>query len=246
MSMLDYAFHAWLLQLADPGTGILWTNAAQLSYETSTSRKLVQKYLCRLERGRYIKRFPRPRSHATYPILLNRFHCNRFPQRGMILNALKTIDWRQPVYEEVSRAVSREVSTPLHKERARGDFRDLETKAKSKTRPPTPRAPAIPLPVSREPEQRRKIAARDQRLEREAEVRRETHVGGQAPIAWTAAAVSCLECRVVLNELQLARCLKGKGPWGSQTYCPRNPKPVSKDTQPEHFHRAAAGSQKSP
>ena len=241
MSMLDYAFHAWLLQLADPGTGILWTNAAQLSYETSTSRKLVQKYLCRLERGRYIKRFPRPRSHATYPILLNRFHCNRFPQRGMILNALKTTDWRQPVYEEVSRAVSREVSTPLHKERARGDFRDLETKAKSKTRPPTPRAPAAP-PVP-ESEQRRRIEARDQRVHKETQIRAEAQIGAgpEMPVI----RVSCVECRLQLTGTQLNRCLKGKPPGGSGTSCLRNPKPVAKEAHTEHFHRAAAGSQKS-
>jgi hypothetical protein len=237
MSMLDYAFHSWLIQNADPSTGILFANAPQLAYESNTSRKLVQKYLCRLERGNYIKRFPRPRSHAKYPILINRFRCSRGPQKGMHLNAAATTNWTQPVYVTVSRAVSTEVSTQLHKERARGDFRDLEKNTKPKTRPQTPRAPSTP-PVP-ESEKRRRIEERDRRLQQEQTVKANALVGEGPPLA-PDVALCCLECHRAnptdwkkpwdMGSNQLNRCLAGKGPRGADTYCPRNPKRVTTDT----------------
>jgi hypothetical protein len=237
MSMLDYAFHSWMIQNADPSTGILFTNAPQLAYESNTSRKLVQKYLCRLERGTYIRRFPRPRSHAKYAILINRFRCSRGPHKGMYLNAVGTKDWRQPIYDAVSRAVSRAVSTPLHKERARGDFRDLEKTTKPKTRPQTPRAPQPP--ATTETEQRRRIGERDLRFQREAEARISAGIG-QGPALAPEIAVCCVECHQAnpsdwkkswdMGLNQLSRCWAGKGPRGADTYCPRNPKRVTTDT----------------
>ncbi len=237
MSFADQGFHDTIALLADPGTGILWANASQLALRLNKTRKLIQKYLCRLERKGYIKRFAVARSHDRYAILVNQYHCTLLPQRGKVLNAVKTTDWRAPVYEAVSRAVSRAVSTPYGTRARVENLENLEKTPKSKPAPrgaaPTPPAPplkpATPTNPAYETEQRRKIEARDRREKSELEVSREARIGtGPGVNLATVVGVSCLECRAELSTLQLNRCLSGKGPRGSQTYCPRNPPPAAK------------------
>lgn len=224
MSATDLGFHETLTLRADPGTGIIWTNAARLAMQMNCSRTTVQKHLCRLERGGYIKRFPRQRSRLPYPILVNRYHCTLSPQRGLELNAEKTTDWKFPVYEggrTPGRTPGRTEAGIDRMERARGELR-TENKTQVNTRPPTPRAPSTP-PVPGESEQRRRVEARDQRLQRENQVRVETQIGAGPELPTIR--VSCLECRTTMNASQLNRCLKGKAPGGHGTYCPRNPAP---------------------
>ena len=98
LSIMDDGFHDILCQLADPASGILWTNAADLAYRTGCSREVAQKYLTRLTRKGYIKRFPVPRSRKHYPILVHGFECTLLPHKGKRLNAEETKDWRVPVY----------------------------------------------------------------------------------------------------------------------------------------------------
>jgi hypothetical protein len=52
-----------------------------------------------LEEKGYIRRFPKRRSHANYPILVNRYLVTFGAYSGMMLNASATTDWRNPVYE---------------------------------------------------------------------------------------------------------------------------------------------------
>lgn len=113
LSLLDNSLHDVLCQLADPESGILWTNAADLAWRSNSSRKLVQKHLRRLEARGYIKRFSFPRSKKHYPILINSFECTMGAHIGMRLNALETSDWRVPVY-------SRRIQSGIQSERQSG------------------------------------------------------------------------------------------------------------------------------
>jgi hypothetical protein len=230
MSLLDYAVHTWLIHKANPGTGIAWTNAAGLAYECNCSRSLAQKYLCRLERRGYLRRFPTPRSHKPYAILLNRFECTQMPQKGFILNAVESKSWLVPVYSRRTQSGTQS-GTQSHMDRARGDLR-LDTKPKPKTRPQPPRPlPANPL---RETEQRRKIAARDNRLDVERHTRAESRVGHGPSDDRPLLLLGCVECKRELTGTQLARCLAGKPPAGPGSTCPR---------YAEQVRRAATGTQ---
>lgn len=243
ISPTDKGFYETFIEMADPRSGMLKSNAAELAFLCCSNRKTVQKFLCRLERKGYIKRFPTPRSHGKYAILINRYRCTLSPHKNMELNAEKTTDWRFPVYEQVSRLGAREGATPLHKERARGELR-IENKTKVKSRPQTPRAPTSPE-LRTETEQRRIVDARDGRLQKEAQARTEAQVG-RGPDLPPDVSVCCIECRTakptdydeswVMGANQFNRCLAGKPPRGSQSSCPRHPKAVSPQT---HFHRAA-------
>jgi hypothetical protein len=247
--MMDYAFHAFLLQQAGAGTGFIRTNAGKLAKDTRTSRKVAQKYLSRLERGGYIKRFAIRRSRSLYPIAVNRYICSNSPHRGMMLNATLTTDWRNPVYEPVSRGGHKPVSTAGgkdRKERARGEveLKSLENKTKIKSRPQPPRAPApTPFPVRTETEQRRIVAARDNRLQKEAEVRIAVGVG-VGPRVGPDVEVCCIECHASnpthwgspweMGWNQFHRCdAKGRPPRGPQSSCPRHPRPVSTAPPPQ-------------
>lgn len=236
MSWQDGFLYLELLQLADPGTGILRANAPQLAYETHSTPRKVNKYLNRLERKGYIKRFAVRGSPISYPILINRFFCSNSPNFGKVLNATKTTDWRAPIYEQgetQGEGVGEGVGeAELHKERARGDLR-LENKNKSKSRPPTPRA--FHKPLRTEHEQRRIVEAQQARIRNEAQGQTTARVGeGPAVHPSNRTGVCCIQCQAQLTILQLNRCLSGKGPWGSQTYCPRNPAPVSNPTQKQN------------
>jgi len=99
LSLTDDGLHDLLCQLADPETGFVWTNATDLAGRCNYSRKFIQKYLRRLERKGYIKRFAVPRSKKHYPVLVNAFECTRGAHIGKRLNAIKTVNWTAPCYE---------------------------------------------------------------------------------------------------------------------------------------------------
>lgn len=251
MSFADEGFHDILSHLANAGTGILWTNAAQLALRLNKTRKLMQHFLCRLERKGYIKKFSKARSRERYPILIDKYRCTVMPQKGMVLNAEKSTDWRNPVYEPLSSTLARPLATQLHKERARGEFRELRENTKVKSRPQPLRAPSTP-PRRDEVEQRRIVEARDTRLQKEAQSRADAMIG-RGPELPPDVGVCCIDCHAAnpthwdtpweMGGNQFNRCLKGKPPRGAQSECPRHPKAVSPGT---HFHRAAAAGQKSP
>lgn len=183
LSVLDYAFHELLVQVADPSSGIARTSAAHLARQFRIHRKLAQKHLIRLERKGYIKRFRKPRSHATQIVLIHRFECVSSPHKGLILDAVNTTNWREPVYLTVSRMVSTE-NQEGYPQSPRSLLRlSLESKKDLKTKPARHPAGAETAPSGAqnpETEQRRRIHERALRLERETTVRRELGVGGSA------------------------------------------------------------------
>lgn len=179
MSLLDNSFHDLLCQLADPGTGIALTSAAHLAREFGISRKLAQKYLCRLERKRYIRRIRKARSRSMQITLIHLFECSSLPHNGKVLNAWSADDYRQCAYVAVSRAVSREVSRAVSTG-APVPIETLETLRLRDKPAANPAASAALEGKSKgldEGEQRRRIQQRDERLAREAEARREIGVG---------------------------------------------------------------------
>jgi hypothetical protein len=219
MSGLDLLFHLWLTKEADPGTGIVWVNAVHLAHALRLSRSLTQKHLIRLERGGYIKRFAVRRSSKFYPILVNRFHCTKSPHKGMELNATATVDYRVPVYSSRTHASKNTSAYAIWNARAETLILDIKPTPKPGRKPPRPPSPQ---PGVREQEQRRKVGARDERLQREHETRIEAHVGAgpDRPLVL----VGCVECKRELTSTQLNRCLVGKPPAGPGSECPRNPK----------------------
>ena len=98
LSVLDNGFHDALSMLADPETGILWTNTTDIAHECGCSKPLAKLYVRRLEKKGYIKRFPVPRSKKHYPILVHGFKCMVGVHNGKMLDAAATKDWRVPVY----------------------------------------------------------------------------------------------------------------------------------------------------
>jgi hypothetical protein len=202
MSFADVGFHDILVSLADPGTGFVWSSAAQLALRLNKTRKLMQYYLCRLERKGYIRRFPVPRSHERYAILINKFQCTLLPQKGKVLNAIKTSDWRVPVYEPLSTALSTALSRHTNRNARAETLENLEKNTKVKTRPPTPRPPS---------EQQRNVEARNQRLQRETAAAAEAQVG-RGPELPGSPQVCCLECRDLLTRTNLSAVCRGKAP----------------------------------
>ena len=95
------AFDALVL-LADKASGIWNGSARALAAQCGAgdvSDRQARHLLESIEAGRYIKRFPTPRSHRNYPILIDKFLITFGAHRGKRLNASATSDWRNPVYE---------------------------------------------------------------------------------------------------------------------------------------------------
>lgn len=176
ISMLDNSFHDVLCQIAGHGTGIAYTSAARLARRFNLSRQLVHKYLIRLERGRYIRRFRKARSSATQIIWIHRYECTGLPQKGKVLNAWASDDCRFPVYEAVDSRVDSEVDSGVDTGGLYPYVQEVK-KLRSKKKPAaTPAAPPLPAQVT-ETEQRRRIGERDARLARARESYREAMVG---------------------------------------------------------------------
>lgn len=162
---------------ADRSKGLVWSSASYLArvYGSADGQSHIEKWwfrdsLTRLESGNYIKRFAKARIRTSYPILIHKFiptcgfHC------GMMLNAIDSIDWQHPIYvrlpvdfQMTSSGLPVETSPNI-------GSRELELELE-KPRPQNPRA----LPPHQD--RKSKIENRNYRLSKEAEVRREAHVG---------------------------------------------------------------------
>src|SRR5262249_22292605 len=102
LTLLELGAHDVILLLADKATGIWVGSARALSANCGAgdiSDRQARHLLESLEENGYIRRFPRRRSHANYPILVNRYLVPFGAHNGMTLNASATVDWRKPVYE---------------------------------------------------------------------------------------------------------------------------------------------------
>lgn len=88
MSLADCAVHSYITAQADTRTGIWNGSAGALAGELSLSRRKARRFLEKLSRRGYIKRFPVPGKHVCYPILIHKFSITDGQHRGEQLNAI--------------------------------------------------------------------------------------------------------------------------------------------------------------
>ena len=88
MTLQDVAVHAYISSQADTRTGIWQGSAGALAGELCISRRLARRFLERLRKGDYIRRFPIPGRHVCYPILIHKFLLTDGEHKGEHLNAL--------------------------------------------------------------------------------------------------------------------------------------------------------------
>lgn len=90
----------WLLLEADPRTGIVYGSAGFFaSAYSGWPARNVREWLEGLEKKGYIKRFSKPGSHASYPILIDKYLCTDGAMKGKRLNATASTSCTAPVYE---------------------------------------------------------------------------------------------------------------------------------------------------
>jgi hypothetical protein len=103
LTLLEYGAHDVLLALANPLTGV-WCGSAKalaaICGAGEVSERQARHLLESLEEKGYVRRFATKRGHGNYPILLNKFEITLGANKGMRLNAAKSDDWRNPVYEK--------------------------------------------------------------------------------------------------------------------------------------------------
>lgn len=171
LTLLEYGAYDVLIGLAEKSTGI-WPGSAKALAATcgagDLSERQARHVLEALEAKQYIRRFARPRAHGNYPILINKYEVSFGAYAGMRLNAVATTDWRNPTYEP-------RLEQGAEQGAERAPFRQGQGKGQKKSRVlETAREAHDPRS---EEDQRRIVAARDQRLSIDAELRNEIRVG---------------------------------------------------------------------
>jgi hypothetical protein len=99
MSLTECSLYVAIMAHAKPDTGIWKGSAGLLASLYGLSPRTARDVLEKLELKHYIKRFPVPGSHSSYPILVNKYECSDGAVKGMRLNTEKTTDYTVPVYE---------------------------------------------------------------------------------------------------------------------------------------------------
>jgi hypothetical protein len=102
ITLLEEGAHDVIGMLADKATGIWFGSARAFAASCGAgdvSERQARHLLESLGRKGYIRRFSTPRAHGNYPILVNKYEVTFGAQKGMRLNAERTTDWRNPVYE---------------------------------------------------------------------------------------------------------------------------------------------------
>ncbi len=103
LTLLEYGAYDLMILLADKRSGVWRGSAKALAANCGAgdvSDRQARHILEQLEKKRYIRRFPTPRSHRNYPILINKYLVRFGALSGMRLNAWASEDWRNPVYEK--------------------------------------------------------------------------------------------------------------------------------------------------
>lgn len=188
MSPLDLAVYIELLFQADPSTGIAKTNTVRLAYEMNVSPRVIRRHLERLsattsKREPYIKRFATQRSRLPYPVLINRYLCTRGAHTDMYLNAALSEKNKPPVYEVGPREGRTPRPTADQPVRNKSSLSKYKHERKNPPAAETAASAPSPRPSSglTEAEQRRRIEARDQRLDKETRARADAYVGEGPP-----------------------------------------------------------------
>lgn len=88
LSLQDVAVHQYIASQADTRTGVWNGSAGALSGELCISARMARRFIERLTRGGYIRRFPVPGRHICYPILIHKFLIVDGEHKGEQLNAI--------------------------------------------------------------------------------------------------------------------------------------------------------------
>jgi hypothetical protein len=91
MSLQDFAIHQYIASQADTRTGIWKGSAGALAGELNISPRMARRFLERLGRGDYIRRFPVPGKHVCYPILVHKFSITDGEHKGEQLDAITSL-----------------------------------------------------------------------------------------------------------------------------------------------------------
>ena len=83
---------------ADCETG-LWRGSAKALGPYNYSHRAARHILEQLGKKGYIKRFTKKGRRGNYPVLVNKYGVTRGRWAGRKLNADKTLNWKEPVYE---------------------------------------------------------------------------------------------------------------------------------------------------
>jgi hypothetical protein len=91
MTLQDVAVHQYIAAQADTRTGVWSGSAGALAGELCLSPRIARRFLERLSRGDYIRRFPCPGKHVCYPILIHKFEPTNGEHKGEQLDAINSI-----------------------------------------------------------------------------------------------------------------------------------------------------------
>jgi hypothetical protein len=150
LTLLELGAHDVTVLLADKSTGI-WTGSAKALAANCGAGDITDRQarhlLESLEKKGYIRRFPKRRSHANYPILVNRYLVTFGAYSGMTLNASATSDWRKPIYEARHEQGAEEGAQEGAQEGAgRAPIQEVRMKKEKKTTPAPETGASILLP----------------------------------------------------------------------------------------------------
>lgn len=118
LTLLEYAAYDAMILLADKSSGMWWGSAKALAAICGAgdlTERQARHLLESLGQKGYIRRFATAGKRGNYPILVNKFEVTFGARKGMRLNAERTSDWRNPVYEscQVQGEVQGEVRAPI-------------------------------------------------------------------------------------------------------------------------------------
>lgn len=99
ITALECFIYLAIISNADPSNGTWLGSAGLLAALFSLSERTCRDILEKLEKKGYLKRFPVPGKHGSYPILVHKFECSQGAAKGQRLNAFSTMIWDAPVFE---------------------------------------------------------------------------------------------------------------------------------------------------
>jgi hypothetical protein len=101
MSFGMFSIYRIMLLQANHAKGVWWRSAPKLWFLGPRDRSVraIQNDLRKLEESGYLKSGHVKGRRGNFPVLVNRFYCADGPQKGKHLNADRSTDYRNPVYE---------------------------------------------------------------------------------------------------------------------------------------------------
>lgn len=106
LTFFEASLYAFILMDADPSSGLCHGSAGLYAAIYGLSSRTCRDALEKLESKGYLRRFSRQGRHGSYPILINKFKCSDGAMKGRYVNALKTEDYRNILYESRDESVN--------------------------------------------------------------------------------------------------------------------------------------------